>query len=119
MSNKRIRYVEKDNKLISISDIVSEKGSKYSVTIDLENCTYRIKNLLSHRGYEGGQDINNMNVLKRTIKKHLQHLGIKFEKEVRQRSFGLCSRGFTEAQNREQKRLEKENKSPINNDGEN
>lgn len=113
MSNKRIRYVEKDNKLISISDIVSEKGSKYLVTIDLEKCTYRIKNLLSHRNYEGGEDINNMNVLKRTIKKHLKLLGVSFEKEIRQRSFGLCSKGFTESQNREQKRLEKENRNEL------
>lgn len=111
MSNKRIRYVEKDNKLISISDIVSEKGSKYLVTIDLENCTYRIKNLLSHRNYEGGQDINNMNVLKRTIKKHLKMLGVKFEKESRLRVFGLCPKGWDNQKELEKRRLEKEQES--------
>ena len=83
--NARIRYVNKDNKLFSVSDIVSEKGSKYLVMIDLETRTYVIKNLLSHRNYVGGQNINNMNVLKRTVKKHLQMLGVKFNKEIRHR----------------------------------
>ena len=74
--SQRIRYVKKGDTLMSVSDVVSKKGSKYCVTINLTDMTYVIKNIVSHRKYKGGEDINNLNVLKRNIKKHLKFLGV-------------------------------------------
>jgi hypothetical protein len=119
---QRIRYVKKDNKLISKNQIFSKHGSKYMVFIDLETRTYIIRNMVSHRKYEGGENINNMNVLKRTIKAHLEHLGCIFEKEKRFRTFGLCNKGHSqikEIELRREKKLMEQKSAPINNDGAN
>lgn len=104
---QRIRYVKKDNKLISKSEVVSKTGAKYMVYIDLETKTYLIRNQTSLRKYEGGENINNMNVLKRTVKKHLEWLNCIFENEKRQRTFGKCSKGTTEAIHRQKLREQK------------
>lgn len=94
---QRIRYKKQGDSLISVNDIISQKtGAKYSVVIDLINCNYVIKNVLSLRKYEGGQNINNMNVLKRTIKKHLEALGCVFDGEKRRRTFGKCPKGWNQ-----------------------
>lgn len=91
---QRIRYVKKENKLISKNEVISKQGSKYMVYIDLETMTYIIRNMISARKYEGGQNITNMNVLKRTIKAHLEHLGCVFDKEKRKRIWGVCPKGW-------------------------
>lgn len=94
---QRIRYKRQGNFLVSVSDIISEKhGAKYSIIIDIETKNYVIKNVLSLRKYEGGQNINNMNVLKRTIKKHLEALGCVFDGEKRKRTFGKCPKGWNQ-----------------------
>lgn len=105
MAKQRIRYDKKDGQLVSKYELYSAKGSKYLVFINLETMTYLIRNTLSLRKYEGGKGINNLIVLKRNVKKHLALLGVRFDKEKRQRSFGICERGFTESENR---RLKKE-----------
>jgi len=114
--NKRIRYTKKDNKLVSIGEVISTKGvtkdSRYIVVIDLVAKTYYIKNVVSHRKYEGGEGVNNMNVLKRNIKKHLAHLGIEFEKEVRNRTFGKCGKNWNQSKELEKRKSEQENNSP-------
>lgn len=111
MTNKklkqRIRYVKKDGKLVSKNEVISKTGSRYVVHIDLETKTYVIRNQVSLRKYEGGQNINNMNVLKRVIKKHLQHLGIEFESERRKRSFGICSQGYNQKEHLAKQKQEK------------
>ncbi len=104
MKKQRIRYLKKDNKLISKNEIVSVRGSRYMVYIDLLNTTYIIRNLISSRNYEGGSDINNMNVLKRKIKEHLEHLGCEFEKEKRRRIWGLCPTGWNMSKELEKRR---------------
>lgn len=113
MKKQRIRYLKKDNKLISKNEVISARGSRYMIYIDLENTTYIIRNVVSSRNYEGGSDITNMNVLKRKIKEHLEHLGCEFETEKRFRTFGICSKGHSQIKEmelrREKKRLE-ENK---------
>lgn len=111
--SQRIRYVKKGNVLISVSDVISKKGSKYSVTIDLTDMTYVIKNTLSNRKYKGGEDINNLNVLKRKIKTHLKHLGVEFEKERRKRTFGKCEKGYNQ-----EKHLKETNKQTEQNSSE-
>lgn len=111
---QRIRYIKKDNKLVSLHDVVSKRGSKYSVTIDLTDMTYIIKNTLSHRKYSGGKDINNLNVLKRKIKAHLKHLGIEFAKEKRNRCFGVVPKGYTQEQYLEEKKKQTEQNKENN-----
>lgn len=91
---QRIRYTEKDGKLIS-TEVFSKQGSRYVVYIDLTTKLYLIRNTLSLRKYTGGEGINNLHVLKRHIKKHLEALGCQFEKEKRQRTFGVCPKGWT------------------------
>ena len=98
---QRIRYLKKDGKLVSIEPIASKNGAKYQVFIDLETKTYVIRNLLSLRRYEGGEGINNMNVLKNKIKKHLKQLGCQFGTEKRFRTFGKCEKGFSQKQHLE------------------
>jgi len=106
---QRIRYIKKDGNIVSKNEIVSKHGSRYSVSIDLATMTYTIKNLVSFRRYEGGENINNMNVLKRTIKAHLSHLGVLFDTERRNRTFGLCERGHSQSREIEKRREEKNN----------
>ena len=94
---QRIRYVEKDGKLISIKPIISKRtGAKYTVFIDLETKTYCIRNIVTLRKYEGGDNINNLNVLKDRVKKHLEELGCEFGKEKRFRTFGRVPKGWSQ-----------------------
>jgi hypothetical protein len=108
---QRIRYIKKEGKLISKNEIFSKHGSRYMVYIDLETRTYIIRNMVSTRRYEGGENINNMNVLKRTIKAHLEHLSCVFEKEKRNRVFGRCEIGWTMQKEMEKRREEKAKKA--------
>jgi hypothetical protein len=92
----RIRYHKMGNKLTTVNPIFSKHGSSYTVHIDLENCTYLIRNQTSMRKYEGGEGVNNLTVLKRKVKKHLEYLGVEFDTEKRFRTFGLCEKGYTQ-----------------------
>ena len=116
---QRIRYVKKDKLLVSRDSIISKKGSSYIVQINLETMTYLIRNQLSLRKYEGGEGINNLHVLKRNIKKHLEHLGCVFSKEKRNRTFGICEKGFNQRKHLEDKKKEEQeavsNNGPANN----
>lgn len=111
MKKQRIRYLKKDNKLISKNEVISARGSRYMVYIDLENTTYIIRNIVSNRNYEGGSDITNMNVLKRKIKEHLEHLGCEFEKESRMRTFGICEKFWNQSKEMEKRRQLKAEKA--------
>ena len=113
MEKQRIRYIKKGDQLVSKNELYSTKGSRYLVYLNLDTMTYLIRNSVSLRKYEGGEKINNLIVLKRVVKKHLAHLGVKFGKEVRARSFGLCPVGFTESENR---RLKREAKEKLDNE---
>lgn len=105
---QRIRYVKKDGKIVSKNEIISKHGSRYIVFIDKENMTYAIRNVLSFRRYEGGENINNMNVLKRTIKAHLERLGVEFEKERRNRTFGICPPNWSQNKEIEKRKAQKD-----------
>ena len=112
---QRIRYVKKDGQLASRDSIISSKGAMYLVFINLDTMTYVIRNQTSLRKYEGGEGVNNLHVLKRNIKKHLEHLGCVFSKERRNRSFGVCSQGTTEQKVREERKSKKEQEAASNN----
>ena len=116
---QRIRYVKKDKLLVSRDSIISKKGSSYIVQINLETMTYLIRNQLSLRKYEGGEGINNLHVLKRNIKKHLEHLGCVFSKEKRNRTFGVVKKGYNQIKHLEGKKKKEQeavsNNGPANN----
>lgn len=96
----RIRYIETEHENILISNKVftsQSTGARYSVVLDLNNYTFRIRNENSKTNtVMGGENINNLNVLKRTAKKHLERLGVCFHDESRMRTFGLCEKGYTQ-----------------------
>lgn len=103
----RIRYEnhpKRENVLKSTHILVSAKtGAKYEVRLDLNNYTYEIKNINREVIYRGGENINNLNVLKREARKRLQKLGVKLTKENRDRSFGLCKKGYNQKKHLEEK----------------
>ena len=86
---KRIRYqtTSEEGILISVRKLYSEtNGQTYAVVLDTNECTYTIKNLSKQSilsNYKGGENINNLTVLKRKIKTHLEQLGVLFDSEIR------------------------------------
>lgn len=106
MKGKRIRYKEhkiRENVLESIQVFTSEvNGARYKVRLDLNNNTYEIKNLSSEFIFRGGDSINNINVLKRAAKKRLEELGVSFQREERDRTFGLCNKGYNQKKHTEE-----------------
>lgn len=104
--SKRIRYKEhptRENVVESVDTFTSEKtGARYRVRLDYNNNTYEIKNLRTERLIKGGENINNLNVLKRNAKAHLERLGVSFTTERRDRDFGLCEKGHTQQKHLEE-----------------
>lgn len=85
----RIRYKKtgKDGILKSVRDLRSSStNAVYRVTIDTNDFTYSIYNINSSRSYKGGEGISNLQVLKRSVKKRLEKLGVSFSKEIRDNS---------------------------------
>lgn len=85
----RIRYkkTNKDGILKSVRDLKSKTtGATYQVKLNTKNCTYSIININSERYYHGGEGINNLHVLKRHIKAHLEKFGVSFSREIRDNS---------------------------------
>lgn len=106
---QRIRYKKTKNENIVVSTKIftsARTGAQYKVFLDLENVTYKIKNINSENVHRGGENINNLNVLKRSAKARLEGMGVNFDDEVRDRTFGLCDKGMTQA--KYEARLKKE-----------
>ncbi len=96
---QRIRYNEEEDGVFrSRKSYVSEiNGAIYQLILDTNEMIYKIKNVNSERYVVvGGENINNMNVLKRTAKSALEKLGVSFTEESRARTYGLCPKGYSE-----------------------
>lgn len=96
---KRIRYKKtKDENIVVSNKILRSQrtGAEYLVYLDLENVTYKIKNINSENVHRGGENINNLNVLKRSVKTRLEGMGVVFEEEERDRTFGRCVKGYSQ-----------------------
>lgn len=110
MAGNRIRY--KDTKQEGIKEstrvFTSKRGVRYKVRLDLNNMTYAIKNLNSENLIKGGENINNLNVLKQAARERLEELGVELATESRDRTFGLCIKGMT--QEKHERYLERGNK---------
>lgn len=104
---KRIRYQDQDgreNTKISLNVYVSQStGARYRVILDLNDMVYKIRNERTKEFVIKSEAYGNINVLKRNARAHLEKLGVKLSKEARDRTFGLCEKGFT------QQKWEKEN----------
>lgn len=85
----RIRYekTEHDNILVSVRNFNSKTtDAMYIVYLNLTEVTYEIRNMVSKRKYTGGENVNNLHVLKRHAKERLEKLGVSFEPEIRDNS---------------------------------
>lgn len=98
--SSRIRYTETDNPGILESVkifISSQTGARYKVFLNLNDFSFRIRNENTKTNTimkQGG--ITNLNVLKRAAKRSLEKLGVKFDDESRNRTFGLCEKGYNQ-----------------------
>lgn len=83
---KRIRYKKTARKgvLESVRNIHSQKTDHmFIVYLHVDECRYVIKNIITKKTYHGGDNVNNIAVLKRNIKSRLEKLGVKFAIEIR------------------------------------
>ena len=65
--------------------------------LDLKNNLYMIRNERTKEFIKkGGEEINNLNVLKRTARKELASLGVQMSRESRDRTFGRVPKGMTQ-----------------------
>ena len=97
---ERIRYDKTDEENVVISKrlfVSAINGAQYKVYLNTEDKTFTIRNIGSSRVVKtGGENINNITVLKRRAKSELKKLGVKFEMETRDRTFGVCEKGHTQ-----------------------
>jgi hypothetical protein len=101
MSSQRIRYEShkgQEDVVISIQTFISEKtGARYRIVLFLKEGLYKIRNENTYVFVASNvKPINNLNHLKKMAKNRLMKLGAKFEEELRNRSFGLCEKGYTQ-----------------------
>jgi hypothetical protein len=97
--SSRISYTDPDENGIcySVREFTSKKsGAIYTVKLDIKNKKYTIIHKESRHYYAGPDNINNLNVLKRNVKKRLINMGVDFEPERRDRTFGLCKKGYNQ-----------------------
>lgn len=98
--SERIRYKDqkdRDNCKISVQAFVSQKtGAKYKVVLDLNEMVYKIRNERTKQFVVKSKSYGNMNVLKDRARKHLEELGVQLDRESRDRTFGLCKKGYTQ-----------------------
>jgi len=109
-TKNRIRYVEhkyRDNHKISGKHFVSAStGAKYRIILNLTDMEYYIRNERTKEYVYKSNTYTNMNVLKRNARARLERFGVPLERESRDRSFGLCSKGTTQTKWEKEKRQE-------------
>ena len=100
MAGQRIKYKDhvKDGMLISRRTFISTTtGASYKVVLDLNEMKYKIRNERTKVFSVISKEYGNLNVLKRTARAHLEKLGVQLKRESRQRTFGRCNKGYTQA----------------------
>lgn len=121
---QRIRYKQrKRNKdeYESVQRLQSQTtGAYYKAIINPSNATYKVVNTL--RGEiirEGGEKINNIEVLKRAVKRELMDLGVNFEPEIRPgRREANKRRAEVAKRRRDQTTLDSSSQSGLSSEGE-
>lgn len=102
MAGQRIKYIEhkyRDNSNISIKAYTSESnGAKYRIVLDFDEMKYYIRNERTKEFVFKSKAYKNLNVLKRLAREELERFGVNLKKEVRDRTFGRCNKGYTQSQ---------------------
>ena len=110
---QRIKYIEhkyRENSNISIKAYTSDStGARYRIILDFDEMKYYIRNERTKEFVFKSKSYKNLNVLKRLAREELERFGVSLKKEVRDRTFGLCSKGYTQTKH--------ERYSKENNDG--
>lgn len=101
-SGNRIKYVEhkyRENSNISAKAYISEStGAKYRIILDFDENKYYIRNERTKEFVFKSKNYKNLNVLKRKAREELERFGVNLKKEVRDRTFGRCAKGYTQSQ---------------------
>jgi hypothetical protein len=107
MSGNRIKYLDhkfRKNHLISTKFFVSKiNGAKYRVVLNLEDMEYYIRNERTKEHIYKSRNYTNINVLKRTARARLEKLGVVLKREVRNRTFGVCAKGYSQKDHEKEK----------------
>lgn len=103
----RIRYRDLPDNIKESNQVVSSSTkATYKVRLNLNDMSYVIKNVYSqHLIHSDCSKINNLNVLKRNARKHLERLGVKLTREIRNRSFGICEKGHNQTKEMENSKI--------------
>lgn len=111
MSGNRIKYIDhkfKENHVISTRAFVSKiNGAKYRIVLNFDDMQYYIRNERNKEFIYKSKSYTNMNVLKRTARARLEKLGVELKREVRDRQFGVCKKGYSQKDHEMLQELEK------------
>lgn len=112
MSGNRIKYLDhkyKENHKISTRQFTSQStGAKYRIILNLTDMQYYIRNERSKEFSYKSKTYTNLNVLKRVARARLEKFGVSLKREVRERCFGICEKGFSQEKWEQEKRSEKD-----------
>lgn len=110
--NLRIRYQPqkgKENTLISINEYVSQRtGARYKVVLDLNVMVFKIRNERNKEFSFKSKAYGNINVLKRNARARLGELGVPLTREVRDRTFGVCKKGYSQKKHETEEDIKKD-----------
>lgn len=111
MSGNRIKYIDhkyKENHKISTKSYTSKRtGAKYRTILNLEDMQCYIRNERTKEFVYRSKVYTNLNVLKRTARAKLEALGVELKREVRDRQFGKCTKGYNQKTHEMMKELDK------------
>ena len=100
MSGNRIKYIDhkfKKNHKITSKQFTSQKtGAKYRIVLNLDGMEYYIRNERTKEFIYKSKSYTNLNVLKRTARSKLEKLGVSLKREIRDRAFGQCAKGYNQ-----------------------
>lgn len=94
----RIRYQDyKEEKVISKKTFTSSRtGASYRVVLDFKEMKFFVRNERNKEFVIKSKQYGNMNVLKRNAKEAIIKLGVPLGKEIRDRTFGMCPKGYSQ-----------------------
>jgi hypothetical protein len=116
-TGNRIRYAEHKYKAghkVSLRAYTSKKtGAKYRIVLKLDTdkeLQYFIRNERTKKYVYKSNIYTNLNVLKGAARNELERFGVTFKKEVRDRTYGLCSKGYSQKEHEasERKKVKEE-----------
>ena len=90
--NCRIKYTKLKDGEIESGELISIKGTVYFVRIDFMQGCWKIFNVKRRNVIKEGYS-QNKNVLRRMVRRELQKLGVKFEKEFTEKGYAKTRSG--------------------------